>query len=333
MSRPNLRISRYLVLGLLLLLAVGVILYWMVIPLRGNDKALIEACRLQNKFLVQIFLNLGANVHATDTGGVTAFERACERDLDPDLVQLLLKNGGTLDDLNGVLMLNAGMPSPGIKKFIREGDHYYCPGSNARNVTQLLLLGADPNSAESDGDQLTALMLAAFSRNLETVRALLKAGADPNRKSKGWDRALNTLLWNLGSCTSGKPDAAENALQIAALLIESGALPQMNVPHYVPSSDKFRRLFSEKCKSLNEKILQDVKQSVEKGGGAREPDRFGWTLLMKAAALGNNEAVSMLLRSEADINAHNMADETAKEIAESWNQGAIVALLQAHGAQ
>lgn len=335
MSRSRKLVARCIFLGLLGVLVFAVIGYWRILPFQGRDQALIEACRLQNRFLIRFYLILGADMHATDRGGVTAFQRACERGVDRDFVSFLLNNGGTRDDLNGTLMLHVGMPAPVTKKMIHEHGLIFCPRSNAQYVTQLLLLGADPNARENKRDGLTALMFAAYSGNPETVRALVKAGADPNATAQGGDRALNAVFWHLYHCKDGKPESP-NAIEVTTVLLENGALPYgCHASHDTPSGSNSPGFWisSKYCQTLNSKILQDAKQVIEQRSNVDKPDRFGWTLLMKAAALGNREIVDMLIRSGADVNARNTANETAKEISESFGQSEIVTLLLAHGAQ
>ena len=90
---------------------------------------------------------------------------------------------------------------------------------NSLTVRLLLLLGADPNAADRDGN--TSLILAARSGRADAVRQLLEAGADPNARSRQNLNAGDTPLHFL-SFHDGKWIGRQHH-EVAKLLLANGA--------------------------------------------------------------------------------------------------------------
>ena len=88
----------------------------------------------------------------------------------------------------------------------------------AKNGTRLLLdAGADPDVRDSDGT--TALMRAAYFRNVEAVESLIAAGADIETRDLAGRTALQ---WLRERRSTAEKDRA-NESDIEAMLLSAGA--------------------------------------------------------------------------------------------------------------
>ena len=94
----------------------------------------------------------------------------------------------------------------------------YAMEGELEEVERLLAEGANPNTADEDGE--SALMYGASSAVPEIVGALLEAGADPDRKNSDGLTALMSCVISDGELDD---DDFTAYLDIARLLIESGA--------------------------------------------------------------------------------------------------------------
>src|SRR5689334_8197069 len=82
--------------------------------------------------------------------------------------------------------------------------HLAAYGDDAQTVARLLREGADPKAANRYG--VTPLSLACTNGNAEIVELLLKAGADPNTVLPGGETALMT------AARTGKVAAVQSLL-------------------------------------------------------------------------------------------------------------------------
>ena len=159
--------------------------------------ALIRAASNDEKDMVNVLLNGGANVNLKDVGGYTAPLRALEKKNEA-IAELLLSRPDV--DLNaqgftGITALS-----------------WYVSAGREDKVEKLLERGADPKLSDTDGD--TPLHVAAQHGNVDLIRMLLAAGANPNAQNK---LGGTPLMW---AGVYGHEEAAR-------LLIEQGADPKL----------------------------------------------------------------------------------------------------------
>jgi ankyrin repeat protein len=141
--------------------------------------------------VVQVLLELGADVHATDVTGATALTTAVQESAGPAVVSALLAAGAKLDFLTAV---NLG-----------------------RYDEAEAMLREDPSRIGSDGRDTIALHLAVSKRNMATIGWLLPRGIDVNAKRPMWDCNHTALHMTVES----------GAIDIARLLLDAGADPNI----------------------------------------------------------------------------------------------------------
>ncbi len=125
------------------------------------DDILLSACHYQKCTIVEVLIEYGADVNATNKDGRTALSSAINNSgASIEIVELLLKN-----HIN-----------PNVDDIL----HIACYEQNLAMVELLIQYGADVNATDKDGK--TALFSAIFADNAnkKTVELLLKNNANPN---------------------------------------------------------------------------------------------------------------------------------------------------------
>lgn len=155
--------------------------------------ALIRAASHDDRDMVNVLLNGGANVNLKDAGGYTALLRALEKKNEA-IAEVLLSQPQV--DLNAQGFSGMTVLS------------WYVAAGREDKVQNLLARGANPRLSDRDGD--TPLHIAAQRGNVRLIDMLLAAGADPNVKNK---LGGTPLMW---AGVYGHEEAAR-------LLLEKGA--------------------------------------------------------------------------------------------------------------
>jgi ankyrin repeat protein len=137
--------------------------------------------------IVQLLLELGADLNATDATGATAVTTAAQENSNPEIASALLLAGARYDFLTAVSLGRYGEAEA--------------------------MLRDDPSRIGPDGGDTIALHLAVSKRNLNTIRWLLAHGVDVNAKRLMWD-CNHTALHMTGEI---------GAMDIAQLLLDAGA--------------------------------------------------------------------------------------------------------------
>lgn len=200
-----------------------------ILKLRGYDfdeKSFFAAAQARDVMAINAFIDGGINANAQDDDGRTALISAAARG-DLDVVNALLLRGvdPNVKDKRGYTALSHAMEamygevedallkrpelnpnSRGLNE--RSALAGYVWRDDQPRVERLLVLGADLNLSDADGD--TALHGAAKSGNVEIMRMLLDKGANPNAKNK---QGGTPLMW---AAVYGNEDAAR-------LLLSRGA--------------------------------------------------------------------------------------------------------------
>jgi ankyrin repeat protein len=210
---------------------------------QDGDTALHLACTNGYAHVVELLLHNGADINATDNSNKTSLHLASAQG-HVDVVKLLLKQQA---DVNNYTTVNGRTP-------LLEA----CARGNTEIVQLLLQGGTDINCTDEDGQ--TPLYLASRSGNSDTVEVLLQRQADVNSTNKLCETPLCTAI-------------ARGNVEIAQLLLKHQA---------------------------------SVNISMHKNGQ---------TPLHESCAQGKVDCVKLLLDHQADVNATDMNDQTPLHVA------------------
>jgi ankyrin repeat protein len=151
---------------------------------------------------------------------------------------------------------------------------------NAR-LTQLIAAKADVNAAQPDGT--TALHWAAYHGDVKAAAALLRAHANP---SVAMENGMTPLSL---ACEAGNADLVRELLKAGADVNQT--LPNGETPLMMAARTG---------------RLSVMEQLLAKGARIDEREKLrGTTALMWAAANSNVDAVRLLIKNGADLNAHS----------------------------
>ena len=164
---------------------------------RRSETALMRACVNKNKVAINILLNAGADPKITNADGDTWLHYAAQSYSSTEVLQTVINHGvdvnatnkksvtalmiacekGNKDAIN--VLLNAGA-DPNITD--ADGDtwlHHAAQSYSSTKVTQAIIShGVGVNTANKKN--VTALMRACESGNIDTIFVLLDAGSDPH---------------------------------------------------------------------------------------------------------------------------------------------------------
>jgi ankyrin repeat protein len=149
--------------------------------------ALHHAAGRNQRDVVRLLLELGADVNATDLSGATALVTAAHHNADKQLVSLLLEAGARID--------------------------FIAAFSLKRYDLAEAMLREKPSRIGPDGDDTIALHVAVSKRNAEAVRWLIDRKVDINAKRVMWDCNQTALHMT----------AADGNVEIARILLNAGA--------------------------------------------------------------------------------------------------------------
>lgn len=286
----------------------------------ARQTALMWAVAERHPDVVRVLIDAGADVHAHSTGGFTALLFAAQQGA-VEAAEMLLDAGADVDD-------RASDDSTAL---------LVATASGRARVTLLLLgRGADPNGASTG---YTALHAAVLQNAVAAIGALLAQGAEPNARLTKAPAAIFGPSRGAGSevlarvpWSGGRAGAGPAARQPGSL---SGATP-----------------FWLAARSVNAPVMQAL---VDGGADPTLTTDDGTTPLMVAAGLtqvqgprarrgdvssfysnwgerDSLEAVALLARLGADLNATNRADQTALHGAAYMGGGSVARFLVDRGA-
>ncbi len=317
--------------------------------LRGGETVLMTAARTGKAGPVNALLKRGAEVNAKERRGQTALMWAAA-DGHTEVVELLIKAGADI---------HATLADSGYTPYffaVREG--------RIDVVRTLLKAGAYVNetmeprkpSGKRVSKGTSALILAVENGHFELAVALLDAGADPNDQRSGYT-PLHMLSWvrkpNRGDGDDGDPPPIGSgnlsSLQFVRKLVEHGA----DVNARLQTGKGGAGLYNKKGATpfLMASATADVaymRLLVELGADPLLGNVDNCTPLMAACGIGIGgaaanevageepevlEAVELLLKLGADVNAVDANGETAMHGAAYKNLPKVVQLLADKGAK
>lgn len=314
--------------------------------LRGGETALMTAARTGKLGPVKALLSRGADLNAKDRKGQTALMWAAA-DGHADVVATLLAAG-------------ADFRTPVSSGFT---PLLFAAREGRTDVVRILLkAGADVNEATqpqrvpSRGPKAgtSALLLAVENGHFELAIDLVKAGADPNDQRSGC-AALHMISWvrkpNRGDSEDGDPPPIGSgkltSLEFVKEIVAHGANVNLRQKKGVPGRGILSRVGATPliaAASTSDVAL--LRTYVELGADPKLANADGSTPLLAAAGVGVGapeeaagsepealEAIQLLLKVGADVNAVDNNGETAMHGAAYRNHPKVVQLLADKGAK
>ncbi|KAL8919594.1 MAG: hypothetical protein Q9172_004922 [Xanthocarpia lactea] len=316
----------------------------------GRNEALFLAAGEGHATTVEMLLENGAEVDARDWLGSTAMDFAAPGGYEKT-VRILLQYGARLDlrDTQGNSALHWAVPHEAVTKLLLENGAD--PNAqNDRGQTPLswvardgpiavakLLLGNHGDISITDKFGCTPLHGAALRDREDMLRLLLDHGADPSARDKNGWTALHVAALrhnrDLVQVLSGKVVDSDSILVWVALQEQDPkrrALSQRILEDKAEGSTVISGLRL----AVQEKQLTRLKILIEKGADVNEKEAFGgWTALIIAANQGYVPAVTLLLRSGADVNLSSRDGWSPLHWSCKDGNETVVRILLDHGAK
>ena len=311
-----------------------------------NQSALMAAC--QNNFvaIVQLLLQAGANPNLQRQDGTTALHIACGNgSLESAQTLLQFKANPNIQNTNGVTPLMMAMVNKYhniVELLVKTGANVELKTNGDGNtalisavhfgnpVITATLLKAKANVNVQDDHGWTALFIASFKGDKETVKQLLIYKADPNLCAKDGtsplhaasNRDITELLLKAGASPNavGGPDGASalhracttGNIDVVQLLLHNNANP-----------NAFNRLgLTPLCvAAINGHV--EIAHNLLKAGAQVDLQRTDkdWTPLFFAAVGGHFEVVDLLLKYGASLkeNKHGVTPQVAASLAGQYD--------------
>jgi uncharacterized protein len=325
-----------------------------------GQTALMIVSRTSNVEAAQLLIRKGAKVNAREQwrGQTPLMWAAAEA--QPAMVKLLVKHRA---DVNARSTVNEwerqvtaeprmqARPSGGFTPLL------YAARKGCLECAQILLKsGADKNLTDPDG--VTPLLLATLNFSFDTAALLIQEGADVNRWDY-WGRSpiyaavdMNTLP------TGGRADRPSldktTGIQLIEMMLKAGANPNLQLKLFPP----YRSLRDDRgadtllsvgttplIRAAKAGDVAAMKLLIAHGANVNLPTERGITPLMAAAGNGSAgldtrgryktedqavEAVDLLIKAGAEINARDRGGQTALHGAASWGWNNLVKTLVAN---
>ena len=251
--------------------------------------------------LIQTMIDHGADVNATNKHNETAFMKACKTG-NVDAIKLLLSVGA-----------NPNINNDDGQTWI----HHTVIGNWSREVLPVVIAhGGDVNAATKDN--ITALMLASRTGNVDAIDALLAAGADPDITDvDGY------------TCFHDAVDAGCNKETLTAIMNHAANIHAANKKGVTPlmaavckgNVDAIKVLLSagadrkdcDTClhSAIRSRCSKEILQTlISHGADVNATNEHGVAALRLTYQMGNEDTINELLRAGADPNIVDEAGET-----------------------
>ena len=331
-------------------------------PNREGQTALMTVARTSRIDAAEALLAKGAKIDAREQWrGQTALMWAAAQS-QPDMVRFLVAHGADVNARSTVRdwarQVTAeprpqNRPQGGLTALLlaaREG---------CTDCARALVEGkADINLA--DPDNITPLLMATLNARFDAAAYLVKAGANVN-KWDTWGRApLYSAIDYNTTPRGGRPDRPSmdktTALEVAALLLDAGANPNMQLKLFPP----YRSLGQDRggdsmltvgttplIRAAKAGDVPAVQLLLKHGASPDQPNSLRITPIMAAAGIGSTtidirgrfrnealciEAAKLLVKAGGNVNAVRDNGQTALHGAALWGWNAMVQYLADTGA-
>jgi len=316
-----------------------------------GDTAIMLAASFGQQDIVQILLDAGANVNASDNWQTTALIKAVATSEEPSMVQFLIRHGAELDaadqwgrsaltmarelqysQMERVLVeagavdareqakqeaSEAAKLAAKQRRMIHEGLFGAARTGELKPMDDVFDLITTPDLRDDTGS--TPFMMAAVNGHFEVANLLLEMGADAN------------------ACD----DQGQNALTKAIILDRSESIPYLKKlgceKQEITDKPKKKRVKKPPADIVQAVMVNDLKRVRELLESGADPNQLDSakrkTPLIIATENGNADMVLLLLQKRADPNAVDAASNTtALMLAAREDRYLICAHLLAAGA-
>ncbi len=316
--------------------------------LRGGETVLMTAARTGKAGPVKALLKRGADMNAKERRGQTALMWAAA-DGHTEVVELLIKAGADI---------HTTLPDSGFTPFF-----FAARDGRAGVVRTLLKAGVDVNAtmeprkptAKGPRKGTSALLLAVENGHFNLAVELLEAGADPNDQRSGFT-PLHLMTW-VRKPQRGEDDGDPaplgsgnlSSMQFIKELVKRGADVNARLKTGKGGAGLFNKIgVSPFMMAASTADVAYMRWLIQFGADPSLANVDGCTPLMAACGIGVGsaaanevageepevlEAVELLLKLGADVNAVDANGETAMHGAALKNLPKVVQFLAEHGAK
>ncbi|KAH0558926.1 hypothetical protein GP486_004447 [Trichoglossum hirsutum] len=272
--------------------------------------ALVWAAKNGHLAVVEVLLENGADVNASNTDALTALQLAAESGHET-VVQLLIRKGASIeahprttrDNSSDIFVLSSSTTDRNGKRAL------HLAAENGHEAIALLLIegGADLNSGDYGGR--TAVHLAAENGHGRVALLLTQKGADPKAGDSSGKTALHL--------------ASENGhASLIQLLLQTG----VNIDAEDLEGDTALHLAASNDREAVTRVL------IAEGARIKVQNNAGMTALHRAVNTSSIRTVQILLKANANPDDGSNRNESLLHTAIQNNALEIVRLLLQHGA-